>query len=95
MSKSIHQTRREIQAKLSERLAGRFHPHRKTGGISNAERANRASAALASFRNYRNDIEDECELRDLLADLMHYCDQEKVDFWRELRAAQDNYNEER
>ena len=37
---------------------------------------------------------DESNIRDLLADIQHYCDKYSIDFANELRIASDNYQAE-
>ena len=37
---------------------------------------------------------DESNIRDLLADIQHYCDKHSIDFVNELRIASDNYQAE-
>ena len=54
---------------------------------TNNERATRIDAVLEAYAR----IPDEADLRDLLADIMHYCDREKIDFDAELSQATDNY----
>ena len=38
--------------------------------------------------------DDESNVRDLLADILHYCDKHSIDFTNELRIASDNYQAE-
>ena len=59
----------------------------------NAHRALWAAAALAELRRQTGaDLED--AVSDLLADLMHWCDQFGQEFPKELRRALDHYEEE-
>jgi hypothetical protein len=59
----------------------------------NNDRAAWAEEALSKFQQTtRCDRED--ALPDLLANMMHWCDREKVDFHIALRKAQDHYREE-
>ena len=59
--------------------------------VTNEDRANKASVALEYYGTSSilgNTVSD------LLADLMHLCDQEKIDFNLLLQNAQWNYREE-
>lgn len=61
----------------------------------NNQRAEWAGEALRKFqRDTSCDEDDETVLGDLLCDLMHWCDREKVDFHVALRRGQDHYREE-
>lgn len=60
----------------------------------NERRADRARAALEAYAAARNENGDESHLRDLLADLMHYCKAERVDFNRALATAQMHFEYE-
>jgi hypothetical protein len=51
-----------------------------------------AAAALAAYPAMRSDTAT--NIRDLLTDLMHYCDARGVNFTDELRTAQANYRNE-
>ena len=71
---------------------------------TNDTRAARALAAIVAYRAYDNgghdEGEDEADLRDLLADLMHYagrCDQnDGPDYFdRQLASARTHYEKER
>ena len=62
--------------------------------ITNAMRAARAEAALQAYADHKGEPRDrDCDVRDLLADLMHWCDAQQDDehgtfsFAEELRAA--------
>ena len=56
---------------------------------TNEDRANRAASTLDYYTQFAPLV-----VSDLLADLMHYCDQYAIDFYRELQDAQWNYREE-
>lgn len=61
-----------------------------------AKSANRANATLTQYCNITYDEgadgnENECAIRDLLADLLHYCTAKDVDFDNELRVARDHW----
>jgi len=61
---------------------------------TNEERAARIEPTLAAYRKAQNGQDfppDEADIRDLLTDIMHYCDQEKIDFIEELEIARNNY----
>lgn len=60
--------------------------------MDNDERALRAEAALAVGTD--NDTPED-DVSDLLADLMHLCDQHVIDFSDRLRIATMNYEEEK
>jgi len=53
----------------------------------------RAKKALRSYFNAAA-TEDNLAVRDLLADLKHYCDANAIDFYAELEAAHWHYTEE-
>lgn len=59
----------------------------------NSKRAIWAGAALATFQTLTNDDDDNA-LKDLLADLMHYCDRNGEDFDVALDAARFHYKAE-
>ena len=56
--------------------------------MSNSTRTARAERALEVYDD------EECNVRDLLADLRHYCDARSIDFIDELRVATGNYQAE-
>ena len=60
----------------------------------NKRRAERAEAAFAAYRDAHPERED-APLRDLIADLRHWCDLNAVDFDAEHSIALDNFNKER
>lgn len=63
---------------------------------SNRERADWASMALDDFAD-ETGMEDEdrkTQITDLLCNLMHFCDIEKIDWNRCVALAQDHYTEE-
>ncbi len=64
----------------------------------NDDRASWAGHAVESFGQITNMIaageENDTILCDLLCDLMHWCDREKIDFYRMLSNAQMHYREE-
>lgn len=51
----------------------------------------RAFRMILKYFDYIGEEERGNVIRDLLADLMHYCDQYGIDFENELRIAQENY----
>ncbi len=55
-----------------------------------------ANLAVQTARDALNAgrYESGCEVRDALADLLHYCDANKIDFENELRVARANHAEE-
>jgi hypothetical protein len=59
----------------------------------NAEPAQWAAAALHEFQRITG-TDDEDSLADLLCDLMHWCNQEDVDFGTALSRVQMNYEAE-
>lgn len=73
----------------------RFQPHRRTEPHTptNGQRAERAYRALDYWR--KGDEADEADFSDLLADLMHYADEQGLDFDRESQRARSHYYTER
>jgi len=66
-------------------------------GPKNADRADWAAAAVLKFATVTGMIENEdaeTTIGDLLADLMHLCDREGVDFHTCVARASDHYEEE-
>lgn len=61
---------------------------------TNHQRTLWAQAAIDGFRNATGDCEDEADLRDLLADLMHWAKAHNVDFEDELGVARRNFESE-
>lgn len=64
---------------------------------TNKERADRMLATLAAYRKAQSGWDmppDEADLSDLLADLMHWCKREGIDFAAELERAQENFQME-
>jgi hypothetical protein len=61
---------------------------------TNADRAERGARTLLDFYAFEYG-EDESNLRDLLADLMHHADNQGLDFNNELRIARDHYEAEK
>jgi hypothetical protein len=59
----------------------------------NEERAARAAIALEAYKNIPG-TDPDAAVRDLLSDLMHYCDQNELLFKFELEVARSNYIEE-
>ena len=60
--------------------------------MSNSENMGRAHRAWLALRPYIEQTEDVATaVRDLLADLRHYCDEQGVDFGAEDRVAHCNY----
>lgn len=66
--------------------------------MSNADRADRAQFALASYADHQDAdaLEEGFEtlLRDLLADLMHFCEREDINFYHNHEIAIMNFVEE-
>lgn len=63
--------------------------------LSTNDRASRGNTALSAWVNEAGDQgDDETNLRDLLADLMHFADAIGIDFHNQVRIAGDNYAEE-
>lgn len=66
---------------------------------TNEDRARWAAAALEAYaeqtRNNPADRDKAELLRDLLGDLMHYADEQGLDFTQELTWAEGNYEDER
>lgn len=63
-----------------------------TAEVQNAKRVLRAAQALQ--RRLRDGDDEATAVRDLLADLRHYCDQNDIDFAKQDRIAYDNYRAE-
>lgn len=64
-------------------------------GPNNEQRAEWGADALAGYAtNRKGDGDPQTDLQDLLGDLMHYADFNKLDFHRALRMGQDTYKEE-
>ena len=59
---------------------------------TNHDRYVKARRALNAYIETSGD--DESDVTDLLADLMHFCDEQVIDFNRALQNAQWNYREE-
>lgn len=60
--------------------------------FSTNDRASRGNTALSAWVNEAGDQgDDETNLRDLLADLMHFADAMGIDFHDQVRIAGDNY----
>lgn len=59
----------------------------------NAYRAMLARQAISQFRRTTN-AQTPFALRDLLSNLMHYCNEGGIDFWRELEIAEVFYSHE-
>lgn len=60
----------------------------------NQRRSNQASIALETYAEIDGADED-CVLRDFLADLMHHCDRNGIDFEYELDIAIGHYRAEK
>lgn len=69
-----------------------------TGEPTNEERAERIDTVMQAYcltldgRDFEGDEDD---VRDLLTDLMHFCERMEIDFDENLRVARDNYEHER
>ncbi len=77
-------------------------PPSKTGKMTheptNEERAGRIDAVMQAYcltLEGRDFDGDEDDVKDLLADLMHFCERMEIDFEENLRVARDNYEQER
>lgn len=76
-----------------------FKPNRDIdgNGNTNAVRAGRAEVAVKAYATtagYRDENDESCP-QDMLCDLMHYCDREKIDFSKLQADAHSCYIEER
>ena len=60
--------------------------------MTNEERAYRGWRAIARFKSHEPPAET--DLRDLLTDLMHYADEQGLDFKYEMEMAQTHYGNE-
>ena len=60
--------------------------------MTNEERSERAYRAIVAYRHH--DTPDESHFTDLLCDLMHYADEQAIDFAKELGRAHSNYQAE-
>ena len=65
-----------------------------TAELTNTDRANRAFYAIA-HRIHATGADTDDAVTDLLADLMHFCNQCGIDFDDQLSRATDHYAEER
>ena len=64
-------------------------------GPANKTRGGWARAALAAFAQAKGEVQDEADIRDLLTDLLHLCEEDGINFTHELDMATDNYHAER
>ena len=70
----------------------------QTDEPTNEERANRIDTVMQAYcltlesRDFEGDEDD---VKDLLTDLMHFCERMEIDFEENLRVARDNYEHER
>lgn len=55
--------------------------------LTNKERASRASAAVGAYCDYTGDLPDESHFRDLLGDMMHLAQRDRLGFRNQLRLA--------
>ena len=65
---------------------------------TNAERADRIDTVMQAYcltLDGRDFYGDEDDVKDLLTDLMHFCERMEIDFEENLRVARDNYDHER
>ena len=67
---------------------------------TNSERISRIDGTLREYvaqrdSSYRDGDYDEDDVRDILADLMHWCQANDIDFDNALSFATDNYSEEK
>lgn len=64
---------------------------------TNEERASRIDVVMDSYcriLEHRDFNGDEDDVKDLLADMMHFCQREGINFEANLRVARDNYEAE-
>jgi hypothetical protein len=71
-----------------------FNPNKKTGGLTNATRAGTAEVALLPFREGGNNTMSEA-MTDLITNLRHLCDREKIDFTHILILSEHHWQSER
>ena len=62
---------------------------------TNQDKAARVDVVLDAYVAVVDGFRDEADVRDLLTDIMHYCDREGINFDQELSRATDNYAEEK
>jgi hypothetical protein len=62
---------------------------------TNKTRAQAAYAAMSAHAGAKGEEPDPDQIIDLLADLMHWCDQNETDFDRALSMATDHFSYER
>ena len=56
----------------------------------NDERAHRAAVAVKAYKAIKG-VDPDCLVRDLLSDLRHFCDRNRLDFGKENAIAADHY----
>jgi len=65
---------------------------------TNEERADRIDSVMQAYcltLEGRDFDGDEDDVKDMLTDLMHFCERMEIDFEENLRVARDNYQHER
>jgi len=65
---------------------------------TNEERADRIDSVMQAYCNNLNSRDwegDEDDVKDMLADLMHFCERMEINFEENLRIARDNYEHEK
>ncbi len=76
-----------------------FNPNKKVGGLTNATRAGAAEVALLPFREGGNSPCGRPSLSeamtDLITNLRHLCDREKIDFTRIIVLSEHHWQSER
>jgi hypothetical protein len=71
---------------------------RTTDEPTNEERADRIDTVMQAYcltLESRDFDGDEDDVKDMLTDLMHFCERMEIDFEENLRVARNNYNHER
>ena len=63
---------------------------------TNADRAERIYRAMQTYLRAKggSEMETRLDIRDILTDIMHYCDEQGVDFEHEIIFSRDNYDAE-
>lgn len=72
----------------------KFNPRKKDGSLTNAQRAANGELCTSHVFDFEeNDLTT--AISDLLANVMHLCDREEIEFSDCVRRAENNYFEER
>jgi hypothetical protein len=73
-----------------------FKNHGPHGEPTNEDRANRIASCIECYANTKGEVVDtDTDVRDMLTDIMHYCDIQGIVFDAELSIATDNYSFEK